>query len=980
MQKTRCFFIVLTVTINLLFLKVNIVCGQHTTETEPKDSTELQDTTFVHGELDSLLQKNNSTFLNRSSGVSNIFLDMKTLSKLPLISLQQISKGEASGLYAQESSGEPGTQQWMFIRGLSAPLISNALLYGSQPAVYLNGIPIAQDNAYVYNVENYNNNPIGTATNVLSAINPEDIQSIEVLKNASDLGVIGPNASNGAIWITTKQAKSGKKNLTVNSYYGIAQRPSITPINAAWENQFRQTFYNKYATEEQKLQVPAYLNDSTDAAYYGPANWVEDYYRNAPTHSIDMSLTGGSNRANILFAANNTRSAGVGDGTYLDRYGVNFMINMAPLKALTFSAMMNGNRLIRKRDKSITDRVAETGYLPDMSNPLAPNKNEYDTYLSYFDQAIDNNRNDILHGYVSASLNFSKFSLTSKIGFDYNENIRDVFIPSTLMDGNNYLSSYSGYNQRFIVSNIAKYEIDLSSDHTISVEAGQSMQYDKYKYDYFYGFNTANDFIKINTDTTGTTGLSPYLFRFTDKEQFALSSVYGHLSYSGFDRILNVGVTIRNDGSSAYQTSNRWYFSPEFDLSYDVKRSANIKSDNAISRLLLRGSWGRIGKLLNDNMFAVGPQYVADPGWGNEHDISSYRGMAVLSRPYQNGWVGYDYPWAYSEKRNIGIDIGIWKDRIILSAEWYSDIDNNQIIAVPAPQESGYTSRYVSGLKVRNTGIDLNLLAAILKNEKGFSWSLNANANFNKNEILALPGNVPSIEGEDYKLQVGKPVDAFWVFENTGAYQASATGQAASFEGVSFSDGDAMWKDVNGDGVIDNSDKVLKGHYMPTISGGFGSNLSYKNFSLNVDFYYALGRSVLNTYVSNRLNFIKVEEANDISSVKEITFWKKPFNPSDYPVYNPWSNIENYRQDQDLFLQKASFLKLKDILLSYDFKDMKWFRNTFNHIQLYASATNVFTVSPFKNGDPELSSYNGIYDGSGMDIPRTYTIGVKLDF
>lgn len=945
-----------------------------------------RDTLFRTGLLDSMLEANTGAFLiNKHYELSQKLgrLNPGNFNRQPFNSLQQSLKGGAAGLFINESSGEPGTESLMFLHGISQPLLNKKAAYDQQPAIYVDGIPMNINPTLSYNLQHYDFATIGPATNLLSVLNSNNIASVEVLSDPGTLASLGPLAVNGAIWITTKRAESGYRKIAVNGYFGVATHPKVTPINASWEDKFRQPFYDKYDDGTQMLNYPTYLKDSSDLNYYGPANWVDAYYRNAPIYGADMSLTGGSPRANFRFMVNNARSAGVGDGAFLERYGLNFAINMAPLEWFTVSAMVNATRLQRDRNKNVRDRLGETGYMPDLSNPLPANKEIYEnTYLRYFDASFDDNKTNALTGFISATAKLSNLTISSKLGFDYNEGIRDVFWASGLMEGNNYLSNFFSYNQRLIIENTASYAFHLPNTDMLVVDAGQSFTKDRNKYDYGYGYNTPNDFIKINkinpnaSGTDNYTGLAPYMFRFTDKQAMSLASLYGRLRYQTLKKALNLGVTLRYDGSSNYPADTRWMLGPAFSVDYDFTKNV-LNENSAFSTLNLSASYGRIGRTLSEDRYAAGPQYVVDMGWGPESGVGSYRGMAGISRPYRTGWVGYGIPWAYSDKTNIGLAMGWLDDRIMLSVDIYNRDDKNQLLAVPAPASSGYAYEYQSGLDVNNKGVDAAVYGAIVQSTD-WQFSLRANLNYNKNELKALPGGVDELIIDDQKLKVGAAVDNFWLFENQGSYTGSTS---LTFNGVPFQTGDPIWKDQNHDGVVDKNDKVLKGNYLPKISGGFGGHLAYKQLSLDFQFVYALKRQVLNSFVANRFDFVHTESASDINAVKEITFWQLPFDPSIYPIYNPWSDVEPYRDDQDLFLDDASFLKLRSLTIGYDLKDTRWLKKSgFRQAEVYLSATNVFTVTPFKTGDPELTEYNGIYDGYGMPIPKIYSIGIKLDF
>ena len=401
----------------------------------------------------------------------------------PYISLQQMLKGNMAGVYVQEPSGEPGTDQNIFIHGISTPLLNKQALFDNQAAVFLNGIPLSMDNPFAYDVQKYDFNRIGPATNLLAAIDPNNVQSVEIIKDPLALASLGPIAANGAIWVTTKNAHAGYREISFNSYYGFVQAPRVTPVNAAFENNFRKPFYDKYATDNDRSNYPPFLRDSTNIDYYGPANWTDLYFKNSPIYTTSLSLTGGTDRANFRFFASNTQNKGNADNTGIDRYTGSFFINVAPLKWLMVSSMMTYNRIDRTRNRNIRDRIAEERYIPDLTNPLTPNKSLYSSYLNEFEKAIDQNTSNVIQGYVAVAANLKKFNYKGRIGFDYNEGIRNTFWPVTLLEGNNFVSNYFGYNQRLVISNSIGYKFDLGNKQTLSFQGSQNFLSDINEYE-----------------------------------------------------------------------------------------------------------------------------------------------------------------------------------------------------------------------------------------------------------------------------------------------------------------------------------------------------------------------------------------------------------------------------------------------------------------------------------------------------------------
>jgi hypothetical protein len=313
---------------------------------------------------------------------------------------------------------------------------------------------------------------------------------------------------------------------------------------------------------------------------------------------------------------------------------------------------------------------------------------------------------------------------------------------------------------------------------------------------------------------------------------------------------------------------------------------------------------------------------------------------------------------------------------------------------MPVPSEWGYNSAYKTGMTVNNKGVDVSAsfdIIPVTGNE--FSWTATANLNHNKNKLKALPGGTNDLTIGNNRLVVGKAIDAFWVLKNEGIYATDSqvpvnplTNAPMKYKGLALKAGDPRWADVNNDFEINDKDRVLTGNYLPKLTGGFGSSFNYKKVGLDFQFYFAMGRKALNQYASSRLDFINTEARNDINSVKEITFWEQKQDLSGYPLYNPWSPVGAYRLEQDLFLDDASFLKLRSLSVNYELVNKgnqsglgNQKKKGINRAELYLTATNLFTITSFRGDDPELVNYNGIYTGYGLPIPRSLIVGVKIE-
>lgn len=921
----------------------------------------------------------------RISVASSDTIHVEKVKLRPFSNIADFVKGEMAGLYVQQPSGESGVAQNIVIRGAGVPIFDNTALNNVRPAIFVNGVPMVSTNNFAYDMQTYKFNRIGPETDFLNFVDVSSIQSIEVVKDPARLAVLGPLAANGAILITTIGGRSGDREISFNSYYGFNQKPAVTPINAQYEDMFRQPFYALYNNTVEARQVyPGFLADSTNMNYYGASRWQDEYYRNAALYSVDLSLKGGSDRANFGFLGGHTRNASTADQNNLNRYNALFNVNMLPFKWFTVSAYVHVTRTDRDRNRNLRDRYAEMGYLPDLSTPLAPNLGLYRKYLNQHERAVDDNVTNSLQGNLALSFDIlPKLNYTSSFMVDYFEGIRDVFYPSELMETTNYLSNYYGYSQRYAFNNRIKYSYDINDQNTVSLFGGVDYLDDLYRYSYGKAFDGPNDFVKLNVvegDPNEGSYLTPQgglnVYRWYNTDYNRLLSVYGRVGYT-LNSFLDVNAVVRWDGSSAIQPNNRWLFTPSASVKWNLDKHFDMAEEFSIKL-----SGGRIGRIPADTRLAVGPQYSTNLNWSTESNILSYYGNAALSRPYNRGWVGYDLGWAYVDQLDLTVQKSLFHERLNLALSFYQKEDKDQVALIPVPEEYGYVGQFKNGLDIRNRGVDFNVAARILGDESRFNWSSRLNFNLNKNEVTGLPDGLTELIVGDRLLQVGQSADAFWVYQNAGIYSSTEEVPAGlNFEGIPFSYGDPKWVDQNKDQQITPDDKVLTGNSLPKFFGGFSNRFAYKNFDLNVDLVFAVGHKTLNQRAATRYNFINNEANNSITSIREIFHWQQDVDITKYPQYNVWSDVDPYRVDQDLFLEDASYLKIQGVSLGYNLSDAYFLDNvaTLRRAYIFATVNNLFTFTKFSGSNPELININGYYDGYGLPLTPTYSIGFKLD-
>lgn len=919
----------------------------------------------------------------------NDTINIKQAQLQTFTNIASIVQAQVAGVYVQKPSGEPGVFQNIIIRGVNSPVFDNTALNSVRPTVFVNGVPMTTNHNFAYGVQSYKYSRIGPETDFLNFVDVSAIESIEVVKDPLQLAALGPLASNGAILITTFGGKSGIREISLNSYFGINTKPSVSPVNAQYENLFRQPFYSLYNNSLAARQLyPGFLTDSTNLNYYGASRWQDEYYSNAAMYSVDLSLRGGSDRANFGFLGGHTKNASTADKTALDRYNALLNINMLPFSWFRVSAFINATRTERNRNKNLRDRYAEMGYLPDLSTPLSPNLELYKTYLNEYNRVVDDNFTNSVQGSLSLSFDIlSNLNYTTSLLIDYSDGIHDVFYPSELMQTINYVSNYYGYSQRYSLTNRVGYELEVDDKNRLSFNVGVDYLDDLYRYGYARAYDGPNDFIKLNVvngDPNKANYLEPLgglnVYRWYNTERNRLFSIYGKVGYN-FKSILDINALLRWDGSSSVQPDHRWLFTPSASAKWNIDKQFEL--DEVLS---LKIGAGRVGKIQMDSKFAVGPQYSTNLNWSTESIIGSFYGNSALSRPYSTGWIGYDMGWNYVDQFDLTVQKSFLDKKISAYLSLYQKENKNQIVLIPVPEEYGYVGQYKNGLNVRNQGIDLSISADIIDRKDGFKWNSALNLNHNINKVTALPDNLSQLVVGNRLLQVGKPVDAFWVYENVGIYMSNAevpvqNNTAFNYDGISFAYGDPKWVDQNNDFRINESDKVLKGSTSPKVFGGFFNKFTYKNFDVSIDLAFALGNKALNERASTKYNFINNESNNSIGSTREIFHWQQDVDIAKYPLYNVWSSIDAYRVDQDLFLENASYMKVRGITLGYSLTKASFLSKirTLRRAYVYATVNNAFTISNFSGGDPELVNINGYYDGYGLPLTPTFSLGFKLD-
>ncbi len=998
MFRNRLLYLIFSVFSILLFLAA--VGSLHTVQGQSAVHQAKKDT--ISADADSIHRKkvaaseaagypNSAMYLTDKGALSEVNMD--AVSNLPYLGINQMLVGRATGIDVRTPSAEPAKRNSLFIRGTASLLLSQKDLLNSQPLYIVDGVPLILEHPFAYDIQRFHFNRLGTETDLLSFINVNDIQSIKVLKDFAATAKYGPSAANGVVSITTKSPVVGKMKVTVNAYVQALLHPEVKVVNAEWERDFRFPFYSKYAGIKEYGNYPVYLSDSASVNYYGPANWDELYYSNGFGDGLQASASGGNELASFRFSLGQLSQDGVADKTGMNRYNVSFGINIIPFNNFRVTTFVQAATLKRKRNHSLKSIMGDEDYIFNLENPPSPNKASFRKFYKDLEGSIDNNKNNSVRLLANIQYDFFRhFTVNARLGIDYNQNFRQLFIPSSLSDGNNFISDFDGINRMLVLDNSINYANTFSEKHHLSVSVGQYDQWSKWRYDFGKAYKGYNDYIKIYAPGTisnhqGTSNDFRLTFNYKDYTSANLASFYANIDYDFFNKYF-LSLYLRNDGSSNVSRGHRWMFSPTVAAKWRLSEEAFLKHSDVVTSWDLRASWGKIGKMVMNEYYKGGPFYNVDAGWDGTPNISTYNSYPVLNAPFGTGYVPSGTEWPYVTQTNIGTDVSLFNSRLNLKADVYEKIDHNLLLKVPVTEEYGYTGIVKNGLSVKNYGYEVEIQGTVVDKPE-FNWMSSLSLFSNKNKLLALPNGLDQIVIDDHLFKVGQPIDQYWVYVNRGIYNTDAeipkkpaTNEPMDYHGFSLQAGDPNWEDINKDGAITSADKILKGSLSPTVKGGFFNAFHYKNLSFSALFTYAFGREVINQALANRFDFANREGKTAPEAIKDVTFWQiVPGDFASIPRYNPWSKVNPYQSDQTLFLEKASYIKLRSATLSYSFHT-KWMEKAnIELLRVYVTGNHLWSWTNYSGGDPEAVDYFGYDQGAyNWSFPRSFTLGFNFQF
>ena len=929
------------------------------------------------------------------------------LSKLNSTTALGALQSQSPGVSITQNSGQPGEGFKVNIRGLGT-------IGDSEPLVVVDGVPGGS----------------------LSALNPADIESIDILKDAASAAIYGARAANGVILVTTKQGKEGRAVVSYDGYFGrqyIAKMPNLCNAQEYIEAQDLMARNEGVALTDWAAVLPAKLYQDIKSGAWKGTNWMEEAYnKGAITMNHSVNVAGGS--------ADHKYSLGV---SYTAQDGIIGYNKIKPANAQfqRYTFRVNSDNVVIKNDDLDILRIGETVNFNHSTNsgiandvdiywnsvhnlvrtmPVLPAYayDENGNVTGFYDEAVrkaegwaydsmsTSSANPLAYDYYTSrglqqsssfTLQASAFAelqpiknLKFKSQFGYmmsagsSRSYNMVYAINTKEFNNNDTVSQSmNTNQRITWENTVSYNFSLNRNN-FDIVAGQSIE--KWGMGVQIGGKGTNsifqnDFERAYLSNTKPTQLSEISVSGKPRSQGALASFFGRVNYN-YDSKYLLSATVRRDGSSNFGRGHRWGVFPSVSAGWVISSEPWMaNTQDWLSFLKLRASWGQNGNASIDN-FQYLSTIVLDEGASYAFDSEDSFSVGAVGDVLGNP----NITWETSQQLDFGVDARFFNSRLGIAVDGYIKDTKDWLVRAPIAAVFGLKAPYINGGDVRNSGVEFSIDWS--KPTGAFTYGINVNGAYNKNEVTRIANAEGIIHGaadvlsegttEMYRAQVGYPIGYFYGFKTAGVFQNQAQIDAytgAKYEGAQ--PGDLIWVDTNGDGEITNDDRTMIGDPNPHFTAGFNFWMAWKGFDFNVAGYGAFGQQVAKSYRS----FADSQRDNFTTDVFQT--WQGEGTSNKYPRLTYGSN-PNWQNISDIYIENGDYFKISNVSFGYDFRklvDMKYI----SKCRLFFQAQNLLTITKYSGMDPEMGKGTDDEWASGIDVgfypsARTFLFGVNLQF
>lgn len=917
------------------------------------------------------------------------------LTKSAVNSLEQGLQGRMSGVAVTQNDAAPGGGLSVQIRGVST------LLGSSEPLYVIDGIPVANARASLKQAgPAEENHIIMTNTNPLSTISPADIESVEVLKDASATAIYGSRGANGVVLVTTKKGKAGRGKVSLTTTQGIATVSKKLDMLNAYEYAayLNESFKNAgfsdndlpYSGTNGKLSV-----DQIKQNFGEGINWQDEIYRKAHIQNYELGISGGTEKSTYSVMGNYLVQDGVIKGSQYKRGGVRLNLDNQVndwLKTSTNASFTrSGNALVRT---AATTSGLEGGivrgalnYQPipyytvdddnqvhviDYKNDRTVSQDIFNRFgaspLRYTDEVKSRQTVNSGFGGFNAYITLPKgFMFQARIGANFFDQLNETYYPRTVSEGRatngKAIVSSSTYTS-MLTENLLTYKREIGK-HRFDALAGFSYESSMSRFRTSESRNFADDLLGYYSMKDGLS-VAPTV---TGTSKWQLASFIGRVNYAYADKYLFT-YTFRADGSS--RLAKKWDSFNSVALAWRMAEEPFIKDLGIFSDLKLRAGYGESGNQ------AVSPYSSR----GILSGVVANMGNQLVSGIDQTSLSNSSLKWEHSGQYNIGLDAA-FSDKFNFSFNVYQRDTRDLLQQITIPASTGFTLATVNAGSMRNNGIELEVGTTVIK--KALNWNISANISRNRNKITDLGpveeqfanrlGAGYGLDAKPFIQKKGYAVGTVWGFEEDGIFQNQKA--VDDYIGIqpTAKVGQMRYKDLNGDGAINDLDRQKIGDINPTFTWGFTNNFSYKNFDLSILITGVQGNDVLN---ANLMNFYTLNGSGNIPKYIYESIWRGEGSSNTVIQANQANTTSAYFSRS--YLEDGSFIRIKNVQLGYNLPKIRGISS----MRLYLNAINLFTFTKYKGYDPEVSAFENA-NMRGVDLgsypqSRTVSIGANVVF
>lgn len=911
--------------------------------------------------------------------------DTKTLDEVVVIGYGVQKKADLTGSVANINTEKLNTQSnaniGQALQGKIAgvDIVSQGGAPGSGTRIMVRGIGTLNNASPLYIVD-------GMYMNSIDHINPNDIASIDVLKDASSAAIYGSRAANGVIIVTTKEGSNteGKPIIDLSVNLGISTASKFLDMLDA------KGWAEVTTIARQAIGKPA-LDMATDLANKPDNDWQDIMFRPALMQNYNLSVKGGGKYSTYYTGLGYFNQDGIVKGTNYQRYniqskndykrgifsaGTNLIISFSHDKPLhqELRGGMIGTILQSVPTLEKYDDTREGGYggtYGDVVNIPHPLAIIDDNIMDRYNENVKIFANLYAQIELFKGLKY-KQNLTPDFSFERYKNYLNKYDFGLATNSITQLTERQRRRRNILVENLLTFDRTFG-EHKISALAGYTYQDSRFRHIQAYGEGLPQGLEEIDAATTNRSNEG-------NSWRSVLTSILGRVFYSYQNKYLFT-ATIRRDGSSKFGKNNRYGYFPSFSLGWNVAEEKFMENVHWLDQLKLRGGYGVLGNQEIDNY-----QYSSTITTGINYPDGN---GGLLQGAFPKNFANPDIKWEETAMTNVGIDFMAFNNRLSLTADYYVKNTKDILLTVPIPISSGGANDPIRNAgKIRNNGFEFNL-GWMDQPNPDISYGINLIGSFNKNKVIAMGSESGSIKGGSTNQNIttsetkaGYPIGGYWLISTAGYFNSQEEVDAYAKDGKKIQPaaepGDIKFVDANNDGVINDDDRVFQGSPFPDFTFALNGNMRYKNFDLSIGLQGVLGNKIYNATRQTLEDVTK--GSNFLASC--LDYWTPENKNASHPRLTWDDPNRNTRAESDRYLENGSYLRLRSVQLGYTFPQT-WFKGAIQHARVYINAENLFTITSYSGYSPDVNADNANYRGFDNFIyptNRTFMLGLNVTF